>query len=49
MLENSILLPTNPYAATKAAAEMLLYSYGKSFTVKLSRTEKDQIHPWTSP
>lgn len=31
MLENSILLPTNPYAATKAAAEMLLHSYGKSF------------------
>lgn len=29
--ESSLLLPTNPYAATKAAAEMMLYSYGKSF------------------
>lgn len=29
--EGSLLLPTNPYAATKAAAEMMLYSYGKSF------------------
>jgi dTDP-glucose 4,6-dehydratase len=29
--ENSLLLPTNPYAATKVGAEMMLYSYGKSF------------------
>jgi dTDP-glucose 4,6-dehydratase len=29
--EGSLLLPTNPYAATKASAEMMLYSYGKSF------------------
>lgn len=32
--ENSLLLPTNPYAATKAGAEMMLYSYGKSFGQK---------------
>ncbi|KAI1122857.1 dtdp-glucose-dehydratase [Nemania abortiva] len=31
LLETSILAPTNPYAASKAAAEMLVYSYTKSF------------------
>ncbi|RDA83163.1 hypothetical protein CP532_4936 [Ophiocordyceps camponoti-leonardi (nom. inval.)] len=30
-LETSILAPTNPYAASKAAAEMLVQSYQKSF------------------
>jgi dTDP-glucose 4,6-dehydratase len=32
--ENSLLLPTNPYAASKAAAEMMLYSFGKSFNIQ---------------
>jgi len=32
--EHSILLPTNPYAASKAAAEMFLFSYMKSFDQK---------------
>ncbi|KAI1457256.1 NAD(P)-binding protein [Annulohypoxylon moriforme] len=31
LLETSILSPTNPYAASKAAAEMLVHSYMKSF------------------
>lgn len=31
LLESSILAPTNPYAASKAAAEMLVQSYQKSF------------------
>jgi dTDP-glucose 4,6-dehydratase len=31
LLESSILAPTNPYAASKAAAEMLVHSYQKSF------------------
>ncbi|KAI0019008.1 dtdp-glucose-dehydratase [Xylariomycetidae sp. FL0641] len=31
LLETSILAPTNPYAASKAAAEMLVNSYMKSF------------------
>ncbi|KAK3692741.1 putative rhamnose biosynthetic enzyme 2 [Podospora appendiculata] len=31
LLETSILAPTNPYAASKAAAEMLVHSYQKSF------------------
>ena len=29
--EESLLFPTNPYAATKAAAEYIVHSYGKSF------------------
>lgn len=29
--ETSLLFPTNPYAATKAAAEYIVHSYGKSF------------------
>jgi dTDP-D-glucose 4,6-dehydratase len=31
LLETSLLAPTNPYAATKAAAEMLVNSYARSF------------------
>ena len=31
LVESSILSPTNPYAASKAAAEMLVQSYKKSF------------------
>lgn len=31
LIESSILSPTNPYAASKAAAEMLVQSYNKSF------------------
>lgn len=31
LLESSILAPTNPYAASKVAAEMLVQSYQKSF------------------
>ena len=29
--EESLLFPTNPYAATKAAAEYIVHSYGRSF------------------
>ena len=31
--EDSLLLPTNPYAATKAGAEMLVHAYYKSFSL----------------
>jgi dTDP-D-glucose 4,6-dehydratase len=31
LLEESILKPTNPYAASKAAAEMYVHSYRKSY------------------
>lgn len=33
LVEDSILVPTNPYAASKAAAEMLVISYIKSFSL----------------
>jgi UDP-glucose 4,6-dehydratase len=33
MLEESVLEPTNPYAATKAAAEFLVKAYHRSFQV----------------
>jgi dTDP-glucose 4,6-dehydratase len=33
LLESSILVPTNPYAASKAAADMLVCAYMKSFQV----------------
>ena len=32
--ESSILCPTNPYAATKAAAELIAKSYYFSFKIK---------------
>ncbi|KAJ2995151.1 hypothetical protein HDV02_001036 [Globomyces sp. JEL0801] len=35
LLESSILSPTNPYAATKAAAEMLVNAYYKSFKLPI--------------
>jgi dTDP-D-glucose 4,6-dehydratase len=33
LLEDALLLPTNPYAASKAAAEMYVEAYRKSFQV----------------
>jgi UDP-glucose 4,6-dehydratase len=33
MLESSLLLPTNPYAASKAGAEALVHAYAKSFGI----------------
>ncbi|KAK3026879.1 hypothetical protein RJ639_042006 [Escallonia herrerae] len=36
--EASQLLPTNPYSATKAGAEMLVLAYGRSYGVKLARS-----------
>ena len=31
--EHSLLDPTNPYAATKAAAEMMVTAYARSFKI----------------
>ena len=33
MLETSILNPSNPYSASKAAAEMILFSYGRTYGI----------------
>jgi UDP-glucose 4,6-dehydratase len=42
--ENSILCPTNPYAATKAAAEMLCISYYKSFNIPIIIIRSNNIY-----
>jgi UDP-glucose 4,6-dehydratase len=41
---SSILLPTNPYAATKAAAEQLVQSYYKSFRVPIIITRGNNVY-----
>lgn len=42
--ENSILYPTNPYAATKAGAEMLVISYYKSFKLPIIIIRSNNIY-----
>lgn len=42
--ENTILYPTNPYAATKAAAEMLVISYYKSFKLPIIIIRSNNIY-----
>jgi UDP-glucose 4,6-dehydratase len=42
--EDSILYPTNPYAATKAAAEMLCISYYKSFNIPIIIIRSNNIY-----
>lgn len=42
--EHSILDPTNPYAATKAAAEQLVRSYGTSFKIPYIITRGNNVY-----
>ena len=42
--ELSILSPTNPYAATKAAAEMIVSSYHKSFKLPVIITRGNNVY-----
>ena len=42
--EKSILIPTNPYAATKAAAEMLAMSYIKSYNLPIIITRGNNVY-----
>jgi dTDP-glucose 4,6-dehydratase len=42
--EQSILCPTNPYAATKAAAEMLAQSYNHSFNIPIVITRGNNVY-----
>jgi dTDP-glucose 4,6-dehydratase len=42
--ESSILSPTNPYAATKAAAEMIVKSYYTSFNVPVIITRGNNVY-----
>jgi dTDP-glucose 4,6-dehydratase len=42
--EHSILCPTNPYAATKAAAELLAQSYNHSFKMPIVITRGNNVY-----
>jgi len=42
--EQSLLCPTNPYAATKAAAEMLVQSYHHSFNLPIIITRGNNVY-----
>lgn len=43
-LETAILAPTNPYAASKAAAEMILHSYFKSFKLPIIIVRSNNVY-----
>ena len=42
--EENILIPTNPYAATKAAAEMIVMSYIKSYNLPIIITRGNNVY-----
>ena len=42
--ETSILAPTNPYSASKAAAEMLVHSYQKSFRLPVIIVRSNNVY-----
>ncbi|KAB5558205.1 dTDP-glucose 4,6-dehydratase [Coniochaeta sp. 2T2.1] len=44
LVESSILAPTNPYAASKAAAEMLVHSYQKSFKLPVIIVRSNNVY-----
>ncbi|KAF3902217.1 ADP-L-glycero-D-manno-heptose-6-epimerase [Orbilia brochopaga] len=44
LLETSILSPTNPYAASKAAAEMLVNAYYKSFKLPVIIVRSNNVY-----
>lgn len=49
-LEESILAPSNPYAATKAAAECMVKAYAKSFGIPAIITRSNNVYgPYQYP
>jgi dTDP-D-glucose 4,6-dehydratase len=44
MREEHVLEPTNPYAATKAAAEFLVKSYHRSFNLPVIMTRGNNVY-----
>lgn len=44
VLEDSLLKPTNPYAATKAACDLIVYSYIKSFGLRVTTSRANNVY-----
>lgn len=44
LLEGCVLSPTNPYAASKAAAEMLVSAYHRSFGLPIIITRSNNVY-----
>ena len=44
LLETAILCPTNPYAASKAAAEMIVNAYNKSFKLPIIIVRSNNVY-----
>ena len=44
LLEDSLLAPTNPYAASKAAAEMYVHAYAKSFKLPVIIVRANNVY-----
>lgn len=44
LLENSVLAPTNPYSASKAAAEMYVHAYAKSFKLPVIIVRSNNVY-----
>lgn len=44
LLENSVLAPTNPYSASKAAAEMYVNAYAKSFKLPVIIVRSNNVY-----
>jgi len=44
LAEDTLLAPTNPYSASKAAAEMLVHSYSKSFNLPVIITRSNNVY-----
>jgi len=50
LAEESVLAPTNPYAATKAAAEMMVAAYYNSFNLPIIVTRSNNVYgPYQFP
>lgn len=44
LLEHSALVPTNPYAATKAAAEMMVMAYSRGYNLPVIMVRSNNVY-----